>query len=133
MSCNRVFLPESLQTKSKKYARDWGWYWLFPARELTWVKEIRCHKRYHIHETTFQRALQAAAQKAQIPRRVKSHMLRYTFSTDLLASGYDIRQIQDLLGHTDVRTTMIYTHVVRPDAKPIKSPLDLIKEVEEEG
>ncbi len=132
-TCNGVFLTESLQNKSKQYAKDWGWYWLFPARVLTWVKEERCHRRYHIHETTFQRALQAAAQKAQIPRRVKSHMLRHTFSTDLLAAGYDIRQIQDLLGHTDVRTTMIYTHVVRPDAKPIKSPLDLMKENEGEG
>lgn len=123
---NGVFLPESLQNKSKQYAREWGWYWLFPARELIWVKEEHCHRRYHIHETTFQRALHTAAEQAQITKRVKSHMLRHTFSTDLLAAGYDIRQIQDLLGHTDVRTTMIYTHVVRPDAKSIKSPLDLM-------
>lgn len=130
-TCSGVFLPESLQNKSKQYARDWGWYWLFPARELTLVKEECCHRRYHIHETTFQRALQKAAADAQITKRVKSHMLRHTFSTDLLAAGYDIRQIQDLLGHTDVRTTMIYTHIVRPDAKPIKSPLDFMKESEE--
>lgn len=97
------------------------------------VKEECCHRRYHIHETTFQRALQKAAADAQITKRVKSHMLRHTFSTDLLAAGYDIRQIQDLLGHTDVRTTMIYTHIVRPDAKPIKSPLDFMKESGETG
>jgi integron integrase len=127
---NGVFLPDSLQNKNSRYAWEWGWYWLFPARELTWLKEEQTFKRYHVHETTFQRALHKASADAQITKRVKSHMLRHTFGTDLLAAGYDIRQIQDLLGHTDVRTTMIYTHVVRPDAKPIKSPLDLMGETE---
>ncbi len=66
-----------------------------------------------------------------IVRRVKVHTLRHTFSTDLLAAGYDIRQVQDLLGYTDVRTTMIYTHIVRPDQKPVRSPLDIMREKEE--
>jgi hypothetical protein len=73
---------------------------------------------------------QEAVRESEIPRRIKVHTLRHTFSTDLLAAGYDIRQVQDLLGHTDVRTTMIYTHIVRPDQKPIKSPLDIMRERE---
>jgi site-specific recombinase XerD len=70
------------------------------------------YRRYHIHDTVFQRVFQYAVKASGIPRHVKVHTLRYTYSTDLLAAGYDIRQVQDLRGHTDVRTTMIYTHIV---------------------
>jgi integron integrase len=125
-----VFLPDSITNKSSNFSREWGLYWLFPAPKLTYVKEEFGYKRYHIHDTVFQRMFQEAVKASGIPRRVKVHTLRHTYSTDLLAAGYDIRQVQDLLGHTDVRTTMIYTHIVRPDQKPVRSPLDLMRERE---
>lgn len=125
-----VFLPDSVTNKSAQFAKELGWYWLFPAPKLTFVKEENAYRRYHIHDTVFERIFQGAVRASGIPRRIKVHTLRHTFGTDLLAAGYDIRQVQDLLGHTDVRTTMIYTHIVRPDQKPIRSPLDLMRERE---
>jgi hypothetical protein len=88
------------------------------------------YRRYHTYDTVFEKIFQEAVRASGIPRRIKVHTLRHMFGTDLLAAGYDIRQVQDLLGHADVRTTMIYTHIVRPDQKPIKSPLDIMRERE---
>jgi site-specific recombinase XerD len=81
-------------------------------------------RRYHVHETDIQRSIKFAAMKAGIPKRVSPHTLRHSFATHLLQAGYDIRTLQELLGHSDVRTTMIYTHTIQKDAKPIMSPLD---------
>ena len=126
--CAGAFIPDEIAHKTPRAGRDWGWYWLVPARELTEVKNDYNYRRYHIHDTAFQKSLHEAVQKAGIVRRVTTHTLRHSFATHLLQNGYDIRQVQDLLGHSDVRTTMIYTHVIKPDAKPLRSPLDIIIE-----
>jgi integron integrase len=120
-----VFLPASFEKKAKSAARELVWQWFFPAQSLTLVEATRELRRYHVHETDIQRAIKAAACKAGIPKRVSPHTLRHTFATHLLQAHYDIRQIQQMLGHSDVRTTMIYTHTIRSDIKPLKSPLDL--------
>jgi integron integrase len=120
-----VFLPASFAKKAKSAARDLVWQWFFPAQRLTLVAATREVRRYHVHETDIQRAIKAAARKAGIPKRVSPHTLRHTFATHLLQANYDIRQIQQMLGHSDVRTTMIYTHTITSDLKPLQSPLDL--------
>jgi integron integrase len=120
-----VFLPASFEKKAKSAARDLVWQWFFPAQRLTLVEATREMRRYHVHETDIQRAIKAAARKAGIPKRVSPHTLRHTFATHLLQANYDIRQIQQMLGHSDVRTTMIYTHTIKSDLKPLQSPLDL--------
>ena len=120
-----VFLPASFEKKAKSAARDLVWQWFFPAHRLTLVAATREVRRYHMHETDIQRAIKAAARKAGIPKRVSPHTLRHTFATHLLQANYDIRQIQQMLGHSDVRTTMIYTHTITSDLKPLQSPLDL--------
>ena len=120
-----VFLPASFEKKAKSAARELVWQWFFPAHRLTLVEATREVRRYHVHETDIQRAIKAAARKAGIPKRVSPHTLRHTFATHLLQANYDIRQIQQMLGHSDVRTTMIYTHTITSDLKPLQSPLDL--------
>jgi integron integrase len=120
-----VFLPASFEKKAKSAARDLVWQWFFPAQRLTLVAATRDVRRYHVHETDIQRAIKAAARQAGIPKRVSPHTLRHTFATHLLQAHYDIRQIQQMLGHSDVRTTMIYTHTITSDLKPLQSPLDL--------
>ncbi|HXH11758.1 MAG TPA: integron integrase [Alphaproteobacteria bacterium] len=123
-----VFLPASFEKKAQSAARDLAWQWFFPAQRLTLVEATRELRRYHVHETDIQRAIKAAARKAGIPKRVSPHTLRHTFATHLLQAGYNIRQIQQMLGHSDVRTTMIYTHTITSDLKPLQSPLDLLGE-----
>jgi integron integrase len=120
-----VFLPTSFEKKAKSAARELVWQWFFPAQRLTLVAATREVRRYHVHETDIQRAIKAAARKAGIPKRVSPHTLRHTFATHLLQANYDIRQIQQMLGHSDVRTTRIYTHTITSDLKPLQSPLDL--------
>ncbi|MEA1992763.1 MAG: tyrosine-type recombinase/integrase, partial [Thermodesulfobacteriota bacterium] len=119
-----VFLPASFAKKAKYAAREFAWQWFFPAQSLTIIKARRELRRYHVHETNIQRAIKAAAHKAEIPKRVTPQTLRHTFATHLLQANYDIRQVQQMHGHSDVRTTMVYTHTIRTDLKPLRSPLD---------
>ncbi len=120
-----VFLMNSLEKKYKNAARDFIWQWFFPAKQMTYVEATGEHRRYHLHESHVQRAIKRAVTEAALPKRASAHTFRHSFASHLLQRNYDIRTIQELLGHSDVRTTMIYTHTIKSQTvKEAKSPLD---------
>lgn len=120
-----VFLFNAIEKKYKSCAKEFIWQWFFPAKTLTLVPEAGEYRRYHLHESHVQKAIKRAANKAKICKRVTSHTFRHSFASHLLQANYDIRTIQELLGHSDVRTTMIYTHTVQSvPLKESQSPLD---------
>jgi len=122
-----VFLPDRLDGKYPNAAKEYGWQWLFPASTLTRVADTDERRRYHLHESRVQKAIRAAARRCQFPKRVTAHTLRHSFASHLLQANYDIRTIQKLLGHSDVRTTMVYTQTVPSrTVKEAKSPLDIV-------
>ena len=122
---NGAVLEDALGRQCKDAAKAPGWQWFFPARTLTFVAGENGYRRYHLHETHIQDAIQKAVKKARIVKRVTSHTFRHSFAVHLLQANYDIRTIQTLLGHADVRTTMIYTRCVPGTAvKEARSPLD---------
>ncbi len=119
-----VSLPNALQRKYPNAAREWSWQYLFPASKRARDPYTGRWKRHHIDESVLQRALRKAVMAAGLSKPVSCHTLRHSFATHLLASGQDIRTIQELLGHRDVRTTMIYTHVLGRGAQGVASPID---------
>lgn len=120
-----VFMPNSADKKFRNQARDFSWQWLFPAKALTLVPEDGGYRRYHLHETHVQKAIRSAVLRCQLTKRATAHTFRHSFASHLLQANYDIRTIQKMLGHTDVRTTMIYTNTVRSrTVQEQKSPLD---------
>ncbi|MFW6415223.1 MAG: tyrosine-type recombinase/integrase, partial [Thermodesulfobacteriota bacterium] len=109
----------------KNSAKELIWQWFFPGTYLTHVPETGERKRYHLHESHVQKALKQAVQKAKIIKRVTCHTFRHSFASHLLQANYDIRTIQELLGHSNVQTTMIYTHTIQSRTKKeARSPLD---------
>jgi len=122
-----AFLFDSIEKKYKNCTKEFIWQWFFPAKKLTTVPDTKEKKRYHFHETHVQVAIKRAVQEAKICKRVATHTFRHSFATHLLQANYDIRTIQELLGHRDVRTTMVYTHTIKSKTvKEAKSPLDFV-------
>jgi len=119
-----VFLPNALEIKYPNAGKEWGWFWVFPAPGLAVDPRSLVIRRHHQHPTIFQRAFKYAVQKAEISKHASVHTLRHSFATHLLEQGTDIRTIQDLLGHSDLKTTMVYTHVATKNALGVRSPLD---------
>jgi integron integrase len=120
----KVYLPFSLNIKYPNAEREWLWQWVFPSPRLARDPRSGQIRRHHVNPSGTQKAIRRAARMAKIPKHVTPHTLRHSFATHLLENGYDIRTVQELLGHKDVKTTMVYTHVLNRGPLAVRSPLD---------
>ena len=120
----RIALPNALERKYPNAGKEWGWQWVFPATSHYTDRETGEQRRHHLHESVLQKAVKQAAHKAGLSKPATPHTFRHSFATHLLEDGYDIRTVQELLGHTDVTTTMIYTHVLNRGGRGVNSPAD---------
>ena len=121
-----VYLPNALAVKYPKAGVSWGWQYVFPSPVLSIDPRTGLQRRHHLYEQTVQKAVKDAARRAGLDKPCTPHVLRHSFATHLLQAGYDIRTVQELLGHKDVSTTMIYTHVLNRGGRGVVSPLDAI-------
>ena len=122
---NGVSLPDAIDSKYKKAARSWKWQYLFPSTRYAWITHNNSMRRHHAHASVLSRAVKNAVEESGINKRASTHTFRHSFATHLLERGCDIRTVQELLGHSDLKTTQIYTHVLKRGGNAVRSPLDL--------
>ncbi|MHB9003499.1 MAG: tyrosine-type recombinase/integrase [Coriobacteriia bacterium] len=120
----RVMMPEALARKYPNAAADWRWQWVFPQERRWRNARSGLQGRHHMHPTVLQRTVKHAVHEAGVMKHAGCHTMRHSFATHLLEAGYDIRTIQELLGHKDVRTTMVYVHVLNKGGHGVRSPID---------